>query len=61
MELEIRRCRADQVANVGKASGNKVHALKADRTDSTAMNDPTALLEKSHGRVDVLFANAGVN
>ncbi|WP_246131672.1 hypothetical protein [Pistricoccus aurantiacus] len=46
---------------MGKASGNKVHALKADRTDSTAMNDPTALLEKSHGRVDVLFANAGVN
>nr|WP_298373584.1 SDR family oxidoreductase [uncultured Halomonas sp.] len=51
---------AERLDKAQRALSDKAQAVKADQTDPAALNELAATLEKSHGRVDVLFANAGV-
>jgi NAD(P)-dependent dehydrogenase (short-subunit alcohol dehydrogenase family) len=53
--------RLDQVAEAIRAGGTKVSTLAADIGDEAQMQAAFARIADEHGRLDVVFANAGIN
>jgi NAD(P)-dependent dehydrogenase (short-subunit alcohol dehydrogenase family) len=54
----------DEIDKVGEkieALGRKATAIAADVSETEAMRDLFAEIESRHGRLDIVFANAGVN
>ena len=52
---------ADRLAEEIRVSGGTALALAADVSDEDAMKGAVADLVREHGRLDYLFANAGIN
>jgi NAD(P)-dependent dehydrogenase (short-subunit alcohol dehydrogenase family) len=52
---------AEAVADEIRAAGGKALALTADVSDADQMTRAVDDLEQEFGRVDLLFANAGIN
>ena len=59
--FDIDRTRLDQSVAQLKANGGDVHARQVDVTDRTALCGAVDAVADMFGRVDVLFANAGID
>jgi NAD(P)-dependent dehydrogenase (short-subunit alcohol dehydrogenase family) len=51
----------EDVANAIRSAGGKALALKADVSDEAQMREAFARVRSDYGRLDIVFANAGVN
>jgi NAD(P)-dependent dehydrogenase (short-subunit alcohol dehydrogenase family) len=51
----------EDVANAIRSAGGKALALKADVADEAQMREAFARVRSDYGRLDIVFANAGVN
>ena len=51
----------DEVADEIRGAGGKAQTLKADISDEAQMKDAFERIAADHGRLDIVFANAGIN
>ena len=59
--LDYRRDAADAVAGAIRSEGGRALALEADVRDESQVQAAVTSLLAAHGRLDVVFANAGIN